>query len=68
MGDVESRLHHLQQLLLRLVENCYFKEVEIFCGVLGHIASILPKQTTARFSDWAVECCKQEEVQAWRLS
>ncbi|KAK9902043.1 hypothetical protein WJX75_002333 [Coccomyxa subellipsoidea] len=63
LRDIDSHLHHLQQLLLRLVENSYFKEVEIFCGALGHLANILPQQTTARFSDWAVECCKHEDAE-----
>ena len=66
-GDIASRMHHLQQLLLRLVENCYFKEVEIFCGALGHLANILPQQTTARFSDWALECCKHESAEVCSL-
>lgn len=67
LRDIDSHLHHLEQLLLRLVENSYFKEVEIFYGALGHLANILPQQTTARFSDWAVECCKHEDAEVYIL-
>ncbi|BDA50979.1 probable fanconi anemia group I protein homolog [Coccomyxa sp. Obi] len=62
--EITARLHHLRQLLLRLVENGFYKEVEIFCGALGHVARIIPHGSTTVFSEWAEECLRQGDAEA----
>ncbi|CAL8466110.1 g5646 [Coccomyxa elongata] len=64
LRDIEARLHHLRQLLLRLLKNGFYKEVEIFCGALGHVATVTPHCSSAVFSEWTEECLRQGDAEA----
>ena len=67
LHDIEVRLPHMRQLLVRLAQHGGCKEIDILCGGLAHLADILPIQSRSMLSRWAIECCSLEDskVRHW---